>query len=130
MERRSFFKSLFGIPVTVPSILKGENDDGRKVPIQEIWIAGFQYYKGEEIWNTMSPGDMLELVRESDNYYDDQAVEVFFKGSKLGYLPRHDNSIAAKMMDNGESLVGKILELKESGHPGNRIRIEILLAAN
>jgi hypothetical protein len=40
---------------------------------------------------------MLELVRESQNAYDERAVRVDWRGQKLGYVPRMENTTVDQM---------------------------------
>lgn len=41
--------------------------------------------------NWIKNGSILTLRRDSNNFYDENAVEVFFRDTKLGYIPREVN---------------------------------------
>ena len=69
--------------------------------VQESPLAGFQYHSGKKLWDEMKVGDALTLVREPDNPHDPNAVSVHWKGSRLGYVPRRENSDVARQMDRG-----------------------------
>ena len=90
MERRSFLKTLLGLPLLIPSkdaFIKPEIECNNKtILIQESPVAGFQYYEGERLWKKLSIGDMVQLNREPDNPYDKKAVEIYWRDIKLGYL--------------------------------------------
>lgn len=61
----------------------------------------------------MKPGEVLYLVREGNNCYDDHAIRVDFpEGQKLGYVPRQENSDLAEQMDRGVIFVGIITSLR------------------
>lgn len=52
--------------------------------------------------------DPLVLMREPNNQFDEQAICVYIiSGLKLGYLPRSNNLILSRLMDEGNLLFGK-----------------------
>jgi hypothetical protein len=99
----------------------------RTVLIQESPIAGFQFHRGEAILPELHAGEELSLVRESFNRHDLDAVAVYFRNDKLGYVPRADNSAIAQMLDRGERLEARITQLLDDSDPWSRIRIGIFL---
>ena len=126
MKRRTFFRSLFGSlgAVAVSPTIGAEN---RSVLIQESAIAGFQFHRGDAIWESLAVGAQLSLVREPSNAHDPDAVAVFFKNEMLGYVPRAENRAVAQMLDRGERLEASISELRLSEDPWERIHITITL---
>lgn len=49
------------------------------------------------------------MKREPDNVYDRYAIELFtVKGEKIGYIPRKENKIFARLMDGGKMLSAKV----------------------
>ncbi len=124
MNRREVLKAGLILPA---SVLTGSVRDERKILLLESVVAGFRYYEGEKVWSMLREGDPLELRREPDNPYDPKAVEVLWKGRKLGYVPRRDNTVIAQLMDRGNLLKGKISGLRETPNPWQRISIEVYL---
>lgn len=52
----------------------------------------------------LSMGDRLRLLREPDHMDDPQAILILTEsGDKLGYVPRQDNVILARLMDAGNN---------------------------
>ncbi len=94
--------------------------------LQDSPLAGFQYHHGKAVWAEIQPGDALTLTREADNPYDSKAVRVDWRGLKLGYVPRRENSDIARLMDSGAKLVARVTRLTESRDPWQRVRFEIL----
>ena len=90
-------------------------------------MAGFQYHQGEKLWRRLRPGATLELVREPDNPYDPRAVRLDWRGRKLGYVPRRDNAAVSQLLDNKQSLSARIVRLRESEDPWQRIEFEVCL---
>lgn len=136
MERRSFLESILAASATLPFVgharAAGRSDDlhgkgaERELLIQESPVAGFQYHDGEKVWPRLSTGDSLRLLREPDNPYDRRAVAVYWRDSKLGYVPRAANTAVSQMMDRGERLVARVERLQESRNPWKRVELSIV----
>ncbi|MHB1176500.1 MAG: HIRAN domain-containing protein [Sulfuriferula sp.] len=95
--------------------------------LQASPLAGFQYYRGKQVWAEMHEGDTLELVREPQNIHDPRAVRVEWHGVKLGYVPRRDNEAVARLMDRGNRLEARISRLSPSRNPWQRVLFEVYL---
>ena len=55
----------------------------------------------------------LRLIREPENKYDDLAIRVENQdGEKIGYIPRKQNPILARLMDGGKQLYAKMVNLE------------------
>jgi hypothetical protein len=98
-----------------------------RILVQNSPLAGFQYYAGTAQWTAMKVGDGLELVRESANTHDANAVRVDWHGQKLGYLPRAENAAVAAEMDRGTRVDARIAHLREHRNPWKRIGIDIFV---
>ena len=127
MKRRTFFQRLLGglglaaaSPITVA--------EGRSVLIQDSPVAGFQFHWGEAVWQALTVGAPLGLVREPNNSHDSNAVAVYFQKDKLGYVPRGENSAIAQMLDRGERLSATISRLTIDEDPWQRVRFSVFLA--
>ena len=131
MKRRNFIKTLLGLPLLIPSnkALTQPNPKHarRDVLIQTSSIAGFQYYQGEFFWEQLSLGDPLQLSREPENPYDENAVAIYREGIKLGYLPRVENIVVARMMDKGHHINALIENKQKSADPWGRMTVEVWL---
>jgi len=128
MNRRNVIKFLakggLCLPL-VPSVALGT--PSRKIIVQESPIAGFQYYAGDEVFPDLWVDTPLLLVRDPENKYDKNAVAVHYKQYQLGFVPRADNTAVAQMLDRGERLSAKVVELAMSKKPWERIRFEVAL---
>jgi hypothetical protein len=131
MKRRNFIKTLLGLPLLIPSKegLSQPNPkiDTRDVLIQTSPVAGFQYHQGEFFWEELTLGDQLQLSREPDNPYDENAVAIYREGIKLGYLPRVENIAVARMMDKGQPIKALIENKQNSDDPWERMTVEVWL---
>ena len=66
-------------------------------------VAGFMYWDGCEAFSRLEIGTKLELVREADNRHDADAdaVAIYFKDYKLGFIPGSENGVFAQFLDMG-----------------------------
>lgn len=80
------------------------------LPLLKTKIAGTGYRDLLVVEGRIESGDILYLVREPDNPYDDKAILVTAEdGYVLGYLPRVDNLLPATLLDAGEKLYAILL---------------------
>lgn len=101
--------------------------EDRTILLQESPVAGFQYYRGNAIWPLLRVGEKLSLVREAFNGHDRDAVAVYLRNDKLGFVPRRENRTIAQMLDRGESLEATISKVLDESDPWERMRISIFL---
>ena len=72
-------------------------------------IAGTRYCNNQEAFKTLEKNVPLLLEREADNKYDSNAIKVMTTDrEKLGYIPKSDNSIYARLMDSGKILNARV----------------------
>ncbi len=70
-------------------------------------IAGTFFRDLMVVEGQLEVGDILYLMREPENKYDEKAILVTTEdGYVLGYVPRTDNTMLSSMMDAGEKLYG------------------------
>ena len=131
MNRRDFIANLLGLPLLIPfkdTFYQSDiGNSSKAILIQTSSIAGFQFYDGEHLWDQLSTGDMLQLIQEPDNPYDENAVEIYWRNSKLGYLPRVENTAIAQMMNREQEITARISNKRESFNPWQRLAIEVWL---
>lgn len=96
----------------------------RDIFLFDTYVAGTTHIEGiEELEPHMNEGDKLDFFREPDNRYDAQAIMIkTLNGVKIGYVPKQDNVIFARLMDAGKLLFGKISKKEKKG---SWVRIEI-----
>lgn len=95
--------------------------------VQSSPLAGFRYHEAPGLFPELRVGDRLELVRESDNPHDPNAVRVEWRGRSLGYVPRRENSALAWAMDRGEPVSARISALRTHRNPRQRVEFEVFV---
>lgn len=117
------------------SLLHGKNGEvsmpkpfERDIFLFDTYVAGTSHVEGiEELEPHLQIGDRMAFFREPENPYDAQAIVIKTTDSvKIGYVPRQDNVIFARLMDAGKLLFGKITEKEKKGK-WVRISIDIFL---
>ena len=91
----------------------------------EVPVAGIDYYNGNELLAQMKEGDMLTLVREPDNPYDENAVVVLYSRKKIGYLPQAENYTISTLMDQQVRVNACITEINPEAGPWEQVWVEV-----
>ena len=107
-------------------------------------IAGTSYRENiEELYSRLNEGDLLTLIREPENPYDEYAIRIDVdadgipgyiptedypadKSRMLGYIPRAFNKVFARLMDAGKLLYG-VVRHKEKQNGYHKIVVKIYL---
>ena len=101
MKRKDFLKQLVSFaPLMVnPSLAVFSKSSNTIIYLLHDFIRGFQYYDGDEVFESLKEGESLELIRDFDNKFDRYAIAIYWNGHKLGYVAREKNNLFAKLMD-------------------------------
>lgn len=83
----------------------------------DTYVAGTTHIESiEGLEPHLNVDDRLAFFREPDNRYDTQAIVIkTVDGVKIGYVPKQDNVIFARLMDAGKLLFGKITSKEKKG---------------
>ena len=133
MNRIDFLKQVLlgGALLFVPKHSSGKEPKAtREIKLSSPYIAGFQYYKGLELDQILKENDLLILKREQQNTHDRYAIEVFSGSNKLGYLPREENKVIARMMDQGMAVKARIITIKPEESPYRKVKTEVFYEEN
>lgn len=95
----------------------------REYLFNQFYVAGYSYYEGDGIEDSLLEGKTIRFKREPDCIYDPLAVEIYAGKRKLGYVPRKDNSTIATLLDKGIPLKGEICKRNFDDRPRQRIKI-------
>jgi len=95
--------------------------------IQHSRLAGFRHHAAPQVWSALSRGSSLNLQTESDNPHDPDAVAVYWRGAKLGYLPRGENLVASRLLARRRSLSARIRRLVPEAEHDRRLELDVLM---
>ena len=87
----------------------------RELFLLETHIAGTSYVDGiEEKTREIVPGMVLSFRRDPANRHDDMAIQILNdRKERIGFVPRKDNQVLARLMDAGKSIYGKVREIED-----------------
>ena len=100
--------------------------------ISSFYVSGFQRYDGADVLGKLKVGQKLKMVGEPDNPYDPNAIELYYKGAKLGYVPRDDNGMPGMLLyfGHGNVLEARIQQVDPKRSPWHQVRVGLYLADN
>jgi len=127
MQRRRFMSALMGLAgFCLPASAK-KTHFVKEVLLLDCFVAGYQFYQGENVQQQFSPGDLLSLQAEPENSYDDLAVEVYWRHTKLGYVPRCYNGVIAQLLQRQQKMVVTIAHLDIMQPTWRRLKFNVFL---
>lgn len=90
----------------------------------DFHIAGFAYCDGLEVIQELKPGTRLELVGEPDNPHDPDAVALYYRNKKLGYIPSAKNELFSTFLYFGHQDLFEtyIQSVNLENHPERQFR--------
>ena len=86
----------------------------KEIHLFDTYISNTNHIEDPSIFNTLEPNEKLTLQREVSKY-DDNAIIVLAKDTKLGYIPEKDNIIFSRLLDAGKLLIAKIHSIEKTG---------------
>ena len=128
--RRGFLKLLLALPFGLPLFKRfyGGKDAGSQYLLNVFSVAGYAYYDGERVEETLKRGETLVLRAEPENSYDGFAVEILrADGAKLGYVPRRDNKAIHRLLRQGAKVVGRVEEIRPQEPTWKRVKVSLWL---
>ena len=99
----------------------------RDIVIQRSPIAGYRHHEAPLLLAALRPRLAITMAREPCNPQDPDAVALFWRGRKLGYLPRGSNFMVARLLEGNRPLSARIRRLTPTADRNLRIHIEVLL---
>ncbi len=92
--------------------------------VATYFIAGFQYWDGALVIDKLKVGTKLDMVPEFDNPYDPNAIAIYYKGTKLGFMPKSENSIPALLAYYGHNVFKlRVLQVDKKADPWEQVRV-------
>lgn len=82
-----------------------------EIPLLDFVVAGTTFCKefdkndGDFIHNGMSL-----VVKREQNKYDANAIALYVDDIKIGYVPKNQNTVLARLLDEGKLLISRVVE--------------------
>lgn len=93
--------------------------------IADFNIAGMRFWDGATVLSKLKTGKGLDLVAEPGNPADPDAVAIYRKGVKLGYIPREENALPAQLLRFGHDdvLECRILKVDKDADTWKQVHV-------
>ena len=91
--------------------------------LTELAGLSFRPKEAKEIVDTLEIGDECELVREPENQYDANAIQVHYNDTFIGFIPKADNLTIAYHMDTGRSTKCTVVSWLGTRKPGFKVEL-------
>ena len=97
--------------------------------IGNFYVAGFTFWDGCMVYNSLKVGSQLRFVREAENRFDPYAVAIYYDEYKLGFVPREENAQLAKFLDLGYADIFdvRVQRLSPDAHPEKQVGVVVFL---
>lgn len=98
---------------------------------EELFVAGWDHWEGESVFNDIRLNQPVALVREPENEYDTNAIAVYWGSPgervKIGFVPRTSNGALAYLMDMSKTprITASVARREISSNPWKRLAIKI-----
>lgn len=92
-----------------------EKPFSREIFLFNTYIAGLPYVRDiKKLSRKLHVGDEVLLIREPSNTHDELAIVVHnTKDMKLGYVPRINNGVIARLMDAGKNIIARVSKVED-----------------
>ncbi|WP_038250911.1 HIRAN domain-containing protein [Ghiorsea bivora] len=95
---------------------------------KSMFITGFKFYEGAFVFKKLKVGTKLDLIADPKNQHDDSAVEVHFKGKKIGFIPRAQNYSISKLLLAGYNVFEAVVQqVCPDENPERQVRVGIFI---
>lgn len=99
-----------------------------KEHLAHFHIAGFTFYEGVSVFEKMKVGKKVKFQLEEDNKWDPRAVAIYFKGEKIGFIPRTENRIIYKLLKVGiTQFEARIQKIDPTEHTERQVEVVVHL---
>ena len=99
----------------------------RKILLNRVHIAGWQYHKGMDLGASIQVGDRLDLFAEPDNPFDHYAVAFHWKGHNIGYVPRNENKHLSRLVRQECPVIGIVTKNDPEFLKFDSVRADVFL---
>ena len=93
--------------------------------LNKFSVAGFFFYEGPTLLETMKLGDTLTMKPNAENFEDEYAVQLHFKDTMIGHIPRSDNKHIFRLIDQGKELVCTIRKIDPDAETWQMCKVKV-----
>ena len=91
-------------------------------------LSGLSYHDYSLHARNIQAGDELTLERDIGNRYDNFAIKVKYDEDHIGWIPKGQNEIIARLLDAGLDIRAKVISHEKSKPLDQRVYVVICIA--
>ena len=95
--------------------------------LNKFSVAGFYFYEGPKLLEKMKPGDKIKMKPHPENIEDEYAVELHFKDTMIGHIPRSDNRHIFRLLEQEKELVCTIRKIDPDAKTWQMCKVKVEL---
>ena len=128
VSRKTFLMYLLQLPLFggIASYLYGFQPQQHYL-LNKFSVAGFYFYDGPNLLEKMKPGGILIMKPNAENIDDEYAVELHFKDTMIGHIPRSDNKHIFRLIEQGKDLVCTIRKIDQDAETWQMCKVKVEL---
>ena len=128
VSRKTFLMYLLQLPLFagIAKLIYGFEAE-KLYLLNKFSVAGFYFYEGPSLLDKMKTGDTLLMKPAPENIEDEYAVELHFKDTMIGHIPRSDNKHIFRLIDQGKDLVCTIRKIDPDAETWQMCKVKVEL---
>ena len=93
----------------------------------ELYVAGLNFHQYKEVKDQLVVGYHLDMVREPENEYDQNAVRLYYDGNMLGFVPSRtgEAQVVSRALEEGVPLEALIIKHDPEAKVHRRVKFSI-----
>lgn len=76
-----------------------QKEEGRYKNIKRVNVTGLSHHNYAMFAKQIEVGDELVMERDVTNRFDQNAIRLLWNGEQIGWVPKEQNDVIAKLMD-------------------------------
>ena len=94
---------------------------------EKFYIAGFKFHGGvlKATKGELDVGDVVTLVPDPNNAYDENAIEVRHDGEMIGFVPKAVNQKILPMLGSSTATLSRVDEEAALSEPWKAVQVQV-----
>lgn len=115
------------------ALFAGDGDNSvapftKEIFLEDITIAGTGYCDEiDDIFPQLKEDCMLRLQRDPKNEHDELAIGIYYGDTRIGWVPRKQNTVLAHLMDAGKNCCMRVKEFYTKQDEWKHIEGQIIM---
>ena len=126
-------KDLIQIPPELIALFSGKDVSDiipfkKEIFLLNDFVAGTAFATElNKVLGDLEPGVLLSLRRHPENEVDENAIGIYYRDVRIGWVHRRYNVLLARLMDSGKMFTCKIVGKDTSNPDWSRIDVNIFM---